>query len=297
MGFSLRQLRYFVAVAEMGQLSAAARELYISQSTITASIQEIERHLGRLVFKRSVHGVELSEAGRALLPKARHILQLVEEAERTTASDTDLTGRVRIGASFTVMGYLLPQHIQQITARYPSVEFEWRETQRETMEQQLIDGDLDFGLLLTSNIGRADLDFETLVHSSRRLWVAPTHPLAGRSDLRLSDVAEHPYAMLTVDESEKSTQSYWPEPGPNILIASSSLEAVRSLVANGSAVTVLSDMVYRPWSLEGHRIHSVTLTDPIPSMQVGIAWARSLEFTPALTAMRRYFSETFRTSI
>ncbi|MEV6119417.1 LysR substrate-binding domain-containing protein [Streptomyces sp. NPDC052077] len=296
MGFSLRQLRYFIAVAEAGQFSAAARELYISQSTITTSVQGIERHLGHRVFERSVHGVELTDAGRALLPKARHILDLVADAETTVAGDPGIAGRVRVGASYTVMGYFLPHHIQRVSARYPGVVFEWHEMHRDTMEQRLIDGDLDLAFLLTSNVRDDGLDFETFVCSPRRLWTAPTHPLAGRTNLRLADVAEHPYAMLTVDESEKSTRSYWPDLRPDVFVATSSIEAIRSLVANGTAVTVLSDMVYRPWSLEGRRIHAAALADPIPDMQIGLAWASAHQPTPAMTALRQYFADTFHVS-
>lgn len=290
MGFSLRQLRYFVAVAEAGRFSAAARDLYVSQSTVTTAIQDLERHLGHATFERSVRGVELTVAGRTLLPKARQILELVEEAETYTASDADITGRLRVGASYTVMGYFLPQHIPRITARFPGVDFEWRELDRTAIEAELLNGDLDIGVLLTSNLRSEGLAYQALVRSPRRLWVAPSHPLASAIDVRLSDVRGYPYAMLTVDESETSTRAYWPELQPDVFVSTSSLEAIRSLVGNGSAVTVLSDMVYRPWSLEGHRIQPVTVADPIPDMQVGVAWSRGRTDTTATAALRQYFS-------
>lgn len=290
MGFTLRQLRYFVAVAEAGAVSAAARQLYVAQSTITTAVQEIESRLGHAVFARSVRGVELTDAGRSLLPRARQILELVNEAETYIESDAELSGTVRIGASYTVMGYFLPQHIQKITARFPRVNFEWYERDRAAIEAGLLEGRLELGLMLTSNLRSDDLDAEPLARSARRLWVAPTHPLADRSDLRLSDLRPYPYALLTVDEADLTTRSYWPELGREVFLATSSLEAIRSLVGSGSAVTILSDMVYRPWSLEGHRIRSVTLADPLPDMQVGIAWARAQPMTAPMAAVRQYFA-------
>jgi len=289
-GFSLRQLRYFVAVAESGRFSAAARELFVAQSTLTSAVQEIELQLGHTVFERSVRGVELTDAGQALLPRARQILELVAEAENYTAAEAELGGTVRIGASYTVMGYFLPQHIQRLAARLPRVELEWREMDRAAIEEALLDGRLDLGLMLTSNLRSEGLDFAPLVRSARRLWVGASHPLARRSGLRLSDLREFPYAMLTVDEADASTRSYWPDSGNEILVATSSLEAIRSLVGSGSAITILSDMVYRPWSLDGHRIEPVTLADPLPDMQVGMAWARTRPVSAPVAAVQQYFS-------
>ncbi len=122
MSFTLRQLRYFLAVAEAGQLSAAARELYVSQSALTTAIQEIERVLEQPVFVRGSRGVTLTETGRAFLPKAREITRMVEEAALVTTPDAELVGRVRVGVTYTVMAYFLPQHIQRLSALFPNLE-------------------------------------------------------------------------------------------------------------------------------------------------------------------------------
>lgn len=292
MGFSLRQLRYFVAVAEAGQISAAARELYVSQSAVTTAVQGIERQLGHTVFERQAYGVSLTPTGRALLPKARQILEMVGDAETTTAGDDAVEGELRIGVSYTVFSYFLPHHVHQLSTRYPSLRIHWRELSRTAIERQILDGSLDFGLILTSNVTDDRIERETFVHSRRRLWMAPTHPLAGREGLRLADVAEHPYAMLTVDEAARTTQAYWGALQPQVFVRTSSIEACRSLVANGNAITILSDMVYRPWSLEGRRIDTMVLADPVPDMGIGLAWRRGATFTPAMRVLHDYFSST-----
>lgn len=64
-------------------------------------------------------------------------------------------------------------------------------------------------------------------------------------------------------------------------------------MANSQGVAILSDMVHRPWSLEGRRIETISLVDPIPSMDVGLAWRRNAEFTPAMDAVRSYFRRSF----
>ncbi|MGC5025366.1 LysR family transcriptional regulator [Tsukamurella sp. DT100] len=296
MGLSVRQLRYFVAVAEAGQVSAAARELFVSQSSVTTAMQQIEQQLGTAVLHRTSRGVALTSAGEALLPKARQILDLLEEAESVTAADSHVEGVVRVGVSYTVMGYFLPQHVQRLAVLHPGLKVDWREVDRAEIEEGVVAGDLDFGLLLTSNVADDErLEHETFVHSRRRLWMAPTHPLAGRDRVGLADVEQYPYALLTVDEADVTTRAYWGDRPMDVLIRTSSIEAIRSVVANGNAVTVLSDMVYRPWSLEGRRIDTTLLRDPVPDMRIGLAWARGREFSPGMAALHDYFYRLFCT--
>jgi DNA-binding transcriptional LysR family regulator len=125
--------------------------------------------------------------------------------------------------------------------------------------------------------------------------VPARHRLLSESKIGLKEVAEEDYIMLTVDEASHSSMKYWSQTPylPKITLRTSSVEAVRSLVANGQGVAILSDMVHRPWSLEGRRIETISLTDPIPSMDVGLAWKRNAEFSPAMDAVRGYFRRSF----
>lgn len=293
---SFRQLQYVVAVADAGQISAAARELYVSQSAVTMAVQEVERQLRAELFVRGPRGVVLSPAGRAFLPKARRILQLMDDATLVATSDTDLRGNIQVGVTYTVMAYFVPHHLQRLRAMFPQVEISWLELDRPEVEDLLHSGHLDLGLVLTSNIRRRELDHETLVHSRRRLWHAPGHALGDLPEVRLTDVAEHPYVQLTVDEADYTTRSYWGRLSPRVLLETSSIEAVRSIVANGDGVAILSDMVYRPWSLEGKKVDTVVLRDPVPDMRIGLAWHRAVTFTPAMTALREYFRGQFDTA-
>lgn len=294
MTLSIKQLQYFVKVAETGQLSAAARELYISQSAITSAIQDLERQLNRPIFVRSARGVTLTGAGESLLPKAREIIRMVDEAAQVSTADPAATGRVRVGVTYTVMAYFVPQHIQQITAQYPNLEVSWHEMSRRDAERGVVAGELDFALLLTSNLRSPELGHETFVHSVRRLWTTPTHPLTKLSEIRFADIVKFPYALLTVDESERTTRAYWgPDLQPNVFFETSSIEAVRSVVANGNAVTILSDMVYRPWSLEGKRIDTAIVDQPVPDMRIGLAWLQGTEFSRGMTTLYDYFHRQF----
>jgi DNA-binding transcriptional LysR family regulator len=294
MPISLRQVRYFVATAEQGQVSQAAIDLGISQSAITTAIKDLEHVVGFDLFSRSTQGMQLTLAGRQFLFHAYDILNKVNEATNLLLPADDFSGRLSVAATYTVIGYFLPNHLGRLRRAWPNLDIEIFELNREAIEEGLLSNRYDIAVLLTSNVLNSDLATETLLSSRRRLWVPAKHALLSRSSVGLKDVAEQPYIMLTVDEAAHTSLRYWSATAyrPNVVLRTSSVEAVRSLVADGQGVAILSDMVLRPWSLEGKRIETIVLTEPIPPMDVGLAWRRNAQFTPAMEAFRSYFHQT-----
>jgi DNA-binding transcriptional LysR family regulator len=293
--FSLRQLRYFVATAECGQVSQAAINLAISQSAVTSAIKDLERTVGASLFSRSSQGMELTPAGRQFLSHAYEILAKVDEATHLNLIIGDVEGELSVAATYTVIGYFLPLHIERIRRIFPRIRIRLYEINRESIEEGLLTNHYDISVLLTSNIVNPMLATETLISSARRLWVPAQHELLRRVNVGLREIAQEPYIMLTVDEAAHSSLKYWSTTPhqPNVLLRTSSVEAVRSMVANGLGVAILSDMVHRPWSLEGRRIETINVQDPVPAMDVGLAWRTNVEFTPAMQAFRSYFQQAF----
>lgn len=281
---TLRQIRYFVAAANSGQVSRAARDLNVSQSAITTAIRQLEDIVGTTLFLRHANGVSLTHDGTIFLHHSRRVFAAVDEAVHAPrALRSDITGKLRIAMTYTVTGYFIPPYLERFTRDFPGVQVFPVETSRSEIEDGLISGLYDIAVLLTSNIADQEgLEFETLFRSARRLWLPANHALLEQKSVALTDIAEEPYVMLTVDEASNTAQRYWNKAGarPNTFIRTSSVEAVRSMVASGMGVTVLSDMVYRPWSLEGLRVETVTLSTPVPTMDVGLAWPINLELSP-----------------
>ena len=107
MSITLRQIRYFVAVAEQGSVSATAQTISISQSTITETIQELEVDLGFRLFERHARGVELTRKGHQFLRHATKILAEVSDARRSFSAERELTtGRLQLGVTSLVAGYV-----------------------------------------------------------------------------------------------------------------------------------------------------------------------------------------------
>ncbi len=297
---SLRQIRYFIAAANAGQISRAARDLNVSQSAITTAIRQLEDIVGCPLFRRHVRGVSLTHEGTIFLQHAHRIFATVDEAVHAPRSVRNtLSGKLRVAMTYTVAGYFLPQHLERFMRYHPGVELLPVEASRADIETGLSSGQYDIAVLLTSNIAdQENLAYETLIRSSRRLWLSARHDFLGRETLTLADVATQPYIMLTVDEASNTAQRYWNQAGtrPKTLMRTSSVEAVRSMVASGMGVTILSDMVYRPWSLEGLRVEAVDLAAPVPTMDVGLAWAVNVELPPAAQAFAQFMRTSFEIS-
>lgn len=297
MSITLRQLRYFVAAVETGKLSSAAAECNVSQSAVTLSLRTLEDQVGIKLLDRHHSGVTLTYEGHRFLPKARDILSAVAEATHSGPGMVESTrGRVRVGVTYTVFGYFIGPQLARFHRRFPEIELQVEQLDRPELEKGLIDGAIDIAVLLVSNLtDNRRIASQVLLPSQRRLWLPPGHHLAQDKAPALKDVAQEPYIMLTVDDAEQTSNRYWRKNRlkPNVVMRTSSVEAVRTMVAAGMGVTILSDMVYRPWSLEGDRIEIRNLAEHIPSMDVGLAWPKTQSLPTPVQEFRNFLQLSY----
>ena len=286
MAFSLRQLQYFVAVAEKGSVSGAAHTLSISQPAITEAIKDLEHDLGVTLFERHSRGLNTTYKGHQFLRHAKSILTSVSDARRTFSSEDDTAkGTLQLGVTSLVAGYVLSDILARYRRANPNVNVTAIEDNGEYLEHLLIGGELDVAVMVISNLrDRMALQAEILEVSPYRLWLPLGHPLSAQQSISLSDVTSEPLIMLTVDEIEEATVKLLGALGqkPQIAFRTRSVEAVRSLVATGAGVSLLPDLVYRPWSLEGDRIEYRDVSGTLPVVQVGIVWRKGSNLSRAV---------------
>ena len=278
MPITIRQIRYFMAAAENGKVAVAASVVGISASAITNAIQELEEHLGVVLFDRHRRGLELTFEGHRFLQHCHHIMAAVSAATHAvTQAHINFEGVIRLGVTTTVAGYFLAPLLARFSRSFPNIGVQCYQGERPEIEQKLVDDALDIGIILVSNMqNKRELTHHTLIKSKRRLWVTPGHELSKISPVTLQDIAQYPYVQLMIDEATKSHMRFWQKARchPNVIFETDSIEAMRSFVAAGIGVTILSDLVYRPWSLEGERIDAIILKDEIPTMDVGLIWSK-----------------------
>jgi DNA-binding transcriptional LysR family regulator len=272
---TLRHFRYFVAVAEAGKMSGAAQGLGVSQSVITDALQSLEAELGTPLVIRHGRGIALTQDGFRFLSHARRVMEAVADAVRMFPSAGMAEGQVKLGVTATVAGYFLGPFLARFKRAHAGLEIQAIELEVDEVERRLVCGEIDFAIVVASTApSDKTLARKRLFASPRRLWLSPSHRLASARQVRLKDAAGEDYLLLTTDNNEKTTLAYWRrhERRPSVSFRTASIEAVRSLVASGAGVTILSDMVYRPFSLEGDRIVAREIADAIPPLEIMLCW-------------------------
>jgi DNA-binding transcriptional LysR family regulator len=285
MAFTLRQLQYFVAVAEQGSITRAAQKLSISQSSITEALKELESDLGVSLFERHPRGLTITHNGHQFLRHATRVLAAVSDARHSFASgEASTSGTLNIGVTSLVAGYVLSDLLARYRRACPRVEVSAIEDNGSHLEHLLVGGELDVAVMVISNLrDRMALQAEILETSPYRLWLPMGHPLVSAEIISVADIAREPLIMLTVDEIEENTGKLLSALGarPHVAFRTRSVEAVRSLVATGAGISLLPELVYRPWSLEGDRIESRDVSGALPVVQVGIVWRKGSSLSQA----------------
>jgi DNA-binding transcriptional LysR family regulator len=285
---TLRQFRYFIAVAESGSTAAASRMLNIAQSAVTKSLIELEAELGRQLFERSSRGMQLTPQGHRFLASARKVLASVAEATRERADGDEeaagLSGPLAVGVTSLVAGYYLSDLLSRYRRSCPRVEVLVTEDTPRFLEHLLINGELDVAIMLISALGEPQaLVAETLTRSPNRVWLPSDHPLCAHGELTLADCAACDQVVLEADRIDELMAAVWArhQLKPRAILRTASLEAVRSLVGAGAGIAVLPDFLYRPWTLDAEHVEVRPLRDAVPTVDVGLVWRRGSGCKPA----------------
>ncbi|MGB6102786.1 MAG: LysR family transcriptional regulator [Pusillimonas sp.] len=299
MQLTLRQFEYFLALAETGQVSKAALRCNVSQSSVTIALRGMEQALGVPLFIRHSRGLRLTEAGERFVHHARNVTRAASRAiEDIQTTPSHVRGLLRIGVTETISAYLVPRLLSTVEQRFPELKIQIIESDRSSIEQGLMNGDLDLALLLVSNLTQVhELAYHVMLKSPRRLWVPSDHPLQQKTKVNLRDLARFDYILLDMDEHIHTMEKCWRlhqwQPN-NIRFQSKSLEAVRSLIAFQKGVAILSDLVYRPWSLEGRRIVRCDVSEAIPTMDVGAVWRKNLRRDKSRETLVRFLEASVK---
>jgi DNA-binding transcriptional LysR family regulator len=283
---TLRQFRYFVAVAEAGSVAAAARMLNVAQSALTKSLLDLEAELGGSLFLRSSRGMTLTPQGQRFLVSARKVIASVADALRLHAGDAagGPSGVLCVGVTSLVAGYYLSELFSRFRRNCPAVEVFVTEDAPGFLEHLLINGELDVAIMVSNSLTEPQaLMSETLTHSPSRVWLPANHALTEREEVTLAECAACDQVVLEADRIDVLMRSVWVrhQLRPRTILRTASLEAVRSFVGAGAGIAILPDFLYRPWTLDAEHVEVRRLRDDIPAVDVGLVWRRGSAPTPA----------------
>jgi DNA-binding transcriptional LysR family regulator len=190
----LRQLEYFVAVAEERHFTRAAARMRVAQSGLSASIRSLERELGADLFVRNTRSVELTDEGHALLTEARHTLANVAAARDAVAAVRGLLrGTLTVGTLQCLGTVDLPAILARFHASHPGVEIRLRQGGSTDLIERVRTGDLDLAFLSAPTDGVPGVALTPLAEEPMVLACAPTHPLRDRGTVDLCDLREQTF--------------------------------------------------------------------------------------------------------
>ncbi|HEY8540279.1 MAG TPA: LysR substrate-binding domain-containing protein [Steroidobacteraceae bacterium] len=285
---NLRDLRYFVALAETKHFGKAAERSYVSQPTLSAQIKKLENYLGVQLIERHPRRVTLTETGQKILPLARRILQESDEIIAIARNEHDpLSGKLKVALIPTIGPYLLPLVARKLRKQLPKLKLMLYEYQTQPLLEKLRNGEIDLGIIALP-VALDGLEAAELYEENFTVAVPNGHPLAKRSSLRLDDLSGETLLLL---EDGHCLRDQALEVCSRVDVKeadeyrATSLETLRQMVAAGLGVTLLPELATRGPFGSGQGLTVKPFAKPVPTRTVGAVWRKSSSRIEAIRAV------------
>ena len=190
---TIRHLTIFVAVADLGSMSAAAASLYLSQPTVSQAIRELEKHYNGLLFERLGKKLYLTERGQLLLPQARNLIRQFQQLEELMLNQGQ-SSTLKLGSTITVGTCLTPFLIPRLQKNCPEIRVHSYVSNTKDIEQKLLRSELDVGIV-EGEILSPDLTVLPIIDDCLVLAVGKDHPFYGKKRIQVQDLVGEPFAM------------------------------------------------------------------------------------------------------
>jgi len=285
---TLTQLRYFVKAATYLSMTKAADELHIAQSAVSAAISQLEQQIGTQLFIRlRARGLALTAAGEDMLRDTRALLAHLDEVIDGASGHVDqVRGTVRLACFVTLTPFVLPRLLSELGARYPDLEVEVIETSADAVPTVLRNGTAELALTYDLALD-GGVEVEHLGVAAPYVALAADHRLAGRKNIRLTELADEPMVMLDLPDSREYFEGILAKVGvtPRIRYRSASYETVRGLVARGHGFSILNQIPAHPGTYGGGLVSTVGIRDELPGLPVVLARLQSVRPTARARAV------------
>jgi LysR family transcriptional regulator, cyn operon transcriptional activator len=273
----LRHLRYFVAIADSATMAMAAEKVFVTQSTLSHQLAQLEIELGVQLFERVGRGLKLSDYGKEYLAYARGILRQVEEGKQALSDLRMVTsGSLRIGVIHSFVTHVMPHVIARFLKRYPHVKLKVHELTALDIEAQVEAGELDLGFAFspTSGAGNRLIEGEHLFDDVLALAVPKKHEFAKRQSISFIQLNGLPLAMMSQRfATRRLLDGHFAKSGisPTIVIEIDSVDALQRLVEQGVACAFLPARTTQPSKL----LSLIEVVEPKPMRGAGLVWRKT----------------------
>jgi DNA-binding transcriptional LysR family regulator len=284
------QLRYFLAVAQAGSFTQAARQCNVSQPSLSIQIAKLENELGGPLFERTRKGGRLTARGETFLPRAKAILEQMESAREDAKALSGLTlGKVSLGCMPTTGAHLLPPILTAFRKAYPKIQVQLKEESSPDLARDLEQGEIELAILDEAGL-RPGLDHQTLLTEELVLALPAKHPLAGKKALSLKQAAEEPFILMKSGHGFRQiTLDLYRKAGlePKVVFESGGIETVQALVAAGLGISLVPQMVAKFTGVAYARVAA-----PKAARTLSLAWRKKTRFSPAAEALQKVIAQT-----
>ncbi|MCR8659131.1 LysR family transcriptional regulator [Paenibacillus endoradicis] len=268
----LRQLYYFVKVAQKEHVTQAAEELHVAQSAVSRQIHQLEEELGVKLFVQKGRNLQLTPVGQLFLRRADEILRELDRAVQEVHEFLDPEkGEIRLGFPHSLGISLVPQVVAAFRHHNPDVKFRFRQGMYPTLIRDLVKGDIDLAFISPVPSEQDQVTGKVLITEELFAILPSNHPLANRDEIRLGELKDDQFIVFGEGYSLRPIVMNACEAAgftPNIAFEGEETDTIRGLVAAGMGVSLLPKMAVE--FVAPIPIAIVKVIDPVITRNVGI---------------------------
>jgi len=292
---TLRQLQYLTAVVELKHFGHAAEHCFVTQSTLSAGIQDLEQSLGVSLLERTNRKVMPTPLGLEISDQAQTILSLSADLVELAQSEINpLAGRVRIGIIPSISPFLLPKVLPSIRENLPDLELVLIEDQSERLLEKLKSAEIDLAILaFPYNID----GFSHRLFAKEQFWLAlpKNHPLTSHTEISAEQLPINDLLLLSEGHCLREhalSACKLPTTMQRTSVQGTSLYTLIEMVAGGLGITLIPDMAVNSDMVKHADIclRPLVSKDKLPMREIGLVWRPSYKRTETLERLAQYFS-------
>lgn len=291
----LRQLRYFIEVAEREHVTDAADHLNVAQSAISLQIAKLESELHVQLFERVGRNVKLTPIGKIFLTHTKKALQAIDYAKEKVDEYLDPDkGTIRVGYPTSLANYLLPTVISAFKDRKNNIVFHLRQGSYSFLIDAVKNGELDLAFLGPVPKKESDLEAHILFAESISALVPIHHPLAERTSIALQELQNDNFVLFPEGYIlQKIAVDACKQAGfiPKVASEGTDMDAIKGLVAAGIGVSLLPDSTFQ--EVIPRYTKKVAITTPLVKRTVGIITSKNRDLSPSGKAFYSFVKEFF----
>ena len=295
--YTFKQLRYFIEVAQQGNISEASRKLFVSQPSVSTAISQLESLLDESLFSRNAgQGVTLTLAGQEILKEAREIISRSENIKNCiTQNDSQISGSLSLTCFRDIAPYFMPKLISKFSNLLPKVNVTLTEVDLKEVSHNLMTGRTEIGISYDLGLDKSIKRHE-LAELPPYVLLPKGHPLCGETSIDLKDLKDEPLILENLPITQEYFLSlFWSiHLKPTIKFYADSFETQRGLVAHGFGIALSCTRPENDTSYDGHPIVCVPLRGNLHHPKIVLAHIEGSEGTIIAQKFISLAKDTYR---